>query len=152
MSLRCDNTACIAMLEEPGWRARYISIYGEVAKQKMIKVTCLTCGLLVLAMCDPSLTDTGGRSSEFPEEAEPWREVDLTDVEEKMRGLKMEQEADFSEPEQAQLVQPVLAVDGTGTLPASGDGGALPTSGDGPKHVADEKKKVIVLRDLQTAW
>ena len=24
-------------------------------------------------MCDPSLTDTGGRSSEFPEEAEPWR-------------------------------------------------------------------------------
>ena len=112
------------------------------------------------------LTDTGGRSSEFPEEAEPWREVDLTDVEEKMKGLKMEQEADFSEPEQAQLVQPVLAVgsalpstsstpspaaDGTlpasgddGTLPASGDGGALPTSGDGPKHVAEEKKKVIV--------
>ena len=33
-------------------------------------------------MCDPSLTDVGGRSSEFPEEAEPWREVDLTDVEE----------------------------------------------------------------------
>ena len=119
-------------------------------------------------MCDPSLTDVGGRSSEFPEEAEPWKEVDLTDFEEKMRGLKMEQEADFSEPEQAQLVQPVLAVgsalpstsstpshaaDGTGTLPASadggplpssGDGGALPTSGDGPKHVADDKKKVIV--------
>ena len=29
MSLRCDNTACIAMLEEPGWRTRYISIYGR---------------------------------------------------------------------------------------------------------------------------
>ena len=80
----------------------------------------------------------------------------------------MEQEADFSEPEQVQLVSPVLAVgsalpstsstpshaaDGTGTLPASadggplpssGDGGALPSSGDGPKHVADDKKKVIV--------
>ena len=99
-------------------------------------------------MCDPSLTDAGGRSSEFPEEAEPWKEVDLTDVEEKMRGLKIEQEADFSEPEQAQLIQPVLeagsalpstsstpshAADGTGTLPASGDGGTLPSSGDGGK-------------------
>ena len=73
-------------------------------------LTCLACVLLVFTMCDPSLTDAGGRSSEFPEEAEPWREVDLTDVEEKMRGLKMEQEADFSEPEQVQLVQPVLAV------------------------------------------
>ena len=108
-------------------------------------------------MCDPSLTDTGGRSSEFPEELEPWKEVDLTDVEEKMRGLKMEQEADFSEPEQVQLVQPVLAVGSAlpstsstpspaadGTLPASGAEGALPTSGDGAKHVAEEKKKVIV--------
>ena len=119
-------------------------------------------------MCDPSLTDTGGRSSEFPSEAEPWREVDLTDVEEKLKGLKMEQEADFSEPEQVQLVQPVLAVgsalpstssapshdaDGTGTLPAStaggplpssGDGDALPSTGDGSKHVEVDKKKVIV--------
>ena len=29
-----------------------------------------------------------GRSSEFTDELEPWREVDLTDVEEKMKGLK----------------------------------------------------------------
>ena len=70
-------------------------------------------------MCDPSLTDTGGRSSEFPEELEPWREVDVTDVEEKMRGLKMEQEADFSEPEQVQLVQPVLAVGPSSALPST---------------------------------
>ena len=92
-------------------------------------------------MCDPSLTDVGGRSSEFPEEEEPWREVDITDVEEKLKGLKMEQEADFSEPEQVQLVQPVLAsgsalpstsstsdhaADGDGALPSSADGSALP--------------------------
>ena len=120
-------------------------------------------------MCDPSLTDTGGRSSEFSSEAEPWKEVDLTDVEEKLKGLKMEQEADFSEPEQVQLVHPVVAVgsdlpstssapshdaDGTGTLPASTAGGTLPSSGDadvlpstadGSKHVeVDNKKKVIV--------
>ena len=105
-------------------------------------------------MCDPSLTDASGRSSEFREELEPWREVDVTDVEEKMRGLKMEQEADFSEPEQVKLVQPVLVADQSsalppststssqavddsllvsgdgGSLPASGDGGSLPTSGD----------------------
>ena len=41
MSLRCDNTACIAMLEEPGWRTRYISIYGESARQEMIKGTMI---------------------------------------------------------------------------------------------------------------
>ena len=29
MSLRCDNTAAISMLDEPGWRTRYISIYGR---------------------------------------------------------------------------------------------------------------------------
>ena len=118
-------------------------------------------------MCDPSLTDAGGRSSEFPEELEPWREVDVTDVEEKMRGLKMEQEFDFSEPEQVKLVQPVLAADQSSALPpststsspavdgslpasgdgasilASGDGAPLPTSGDGSKHATVAKKKVI---------
>ena len=36
MSLRCDNTAAIAMLEEPGWRTRYISIYGEAIRQEML--------------------------------------------------------------------------------------------------------------------
>ena len=108
-------------------------------------------------MCDPSLTDVGGRSSEFPEEAEPWREVDNTDVEEKLKGLKMEQEADFSEPEQVQLVQPVVAgsalpstspasdhaVDGS-ALPSSADGSALPSSTDGAKPGVEEKKKVVV--------
>ena len=28
---RCDNTAAIAMLDEPGW-TKYISIYGEAAR------------------------------------------------------------------------------------------------------------------------
>ena len=36
LSLRCDNTAAISMLEEPGWRTRYISIHGEAARQEMI--------------------------------------------------------------------------------------------------------------------
>ena len=39
MSLECDNTATIAMLEEPGWRTRYISIYGEAARQEMFQHT-----------------------------------------------------------------------------------------------------------------
>ena len=37
MSLRCDNTACIAMMDEPGWRTRYISIYGEAARQEILQ-------------------------------------------------------------------------------------------------------------------
>ena len=36
LSLRCDNNAAISMLEEPGWRTRYISIHGEAARQEMI--------------------------------------------------------------------------------------------------------------------
>ena len=39
MSLRCDNTAAIAMLEEPGWRTRYISIYAEAIRQEMLNNT-----------------------------------------------------------------------------------------------------------------
>ena len=101
-------------------------------------------------MCDPSLTDCGGRSSEFPEEQEPWREVDVTDVEQKLKGLKMEAEADFSEPEQVQLVKPVVAgsalpssppVDDSALLP-SADG--LPSSTDVAKPAVEEKKKVVV--------
>ena len=29
MNMRCDNTAALAMIDEPSWRTRYISIYGE---------------------------------------------------------------------------------------------------------------------------
>ena len=36
MSWRCDNTAAIAMLEEPGWRTRHISIYAEAIRQEML--------------------------------------------------------------------------------------------------------------------
>ena len=35
MSLRSDNTACIAMMEESGRMTRYISIYGEAARQEI---------------------------------------------------------------------------------------------------------------------
>ena len=41
MSLRCDNTACIAMKDEPGWRTRYISIYGEAARQEILQGTMI---------------------------------------------------------------------------------------------------------------
>ena len=41
MSLRRDNTAAIAMLDEPGWRTRYISIYGEAARQEVISRTMI---------------------------------------------------------------------------------------------------------------
>ena len=41
MTLRCDNTAAIPMLEEPGWRTRYISIYGESARQEMVNNTMI---------------------------------------------------------------------------------------------------------------
>ena len=90
------------------------------------------------------------RSSEFPEEQEPWREVDVTDVEQKLKGLKMEAEADFSEPEQVQLVKPVVAgsalpssppVDDSALFP-SADG--LPSSTDVAKPAVEEKKKVVV--------
>ena len=37
MSLRCDNTATIATLEEPGWKTRYVPIYMEAARQEMLK-------------------------------------------------------------------------------------------------------------------
>ena len=36
MSLRCDNTAAIAMLKEPGWITRHISIYAEAIRQEML--------------------------------------------------------------------------------------------------------------------
>ena len=36
MALGCDNAA-ISMLEEPGWRTRYVSIYGEPAQQDMLQ-------------------------------------------------------------------------------------------------------------------
>ena len=39
MSIRCDNTAAISMLDEPGWRTRYISIYGESARQELLNRT-----------------------------------------------------------------------------------------------------------------
>ena len=79
-------------------------------------------------MCD-FLTNAPG-SSDFPEEQEPWKEVDPTDVEleQKMKGLKMEQEADFSEPEQVKLVQPVVASNPAPALPTSASSPASTSS------------------------
>ena len=36
MSLQCDNTPAIAVIEEPGWRTRYISMYAEAVRQEML--------------------------------------------------------------------------------------------------------------------
>ena len=41
MSPWCDNTAAIAMMEEPGWRTRCISIYGEAARQEVLNRTMI---------------------------------------------------------------------------------------------------------------
>ena len=37
LNLRCDNQATIAMLENPSWRSRYLSIYGEAIRQGIIE-------------------------------------------------------------------------------------------------------------------
>ena len=37
MNMRCDNTAALAMIDEPSWRTRYISIYGESLRQEVLK-------------------------------------------------------------------------------------------------------------------
>ena len=37
MNKRCDNTAALAMIDEPSWRTRYISIYGESLRQEVLK-------------------------------------------------------------------------------------------------------------------
>ena len=40
VSLQCDNTAAIAMLEEPAsWRTRHISIFAEAIRQEMLGET-----------------------------------------------------------------------------------------------------------------
>ena len=55
MTLRCDNTATIAMLEEPGWRSRYISIYGEAARQEMLSGTMVVTYVpTFLQLADPT--------------------------------------------------------------------------------------------------
>ena len=33
LHLRCDNEATLAMLENPSWRSKYLSIYGEAIRQ-----------------------------------------------------------------------------------------------------------------------
>ena len=35
LNLRCDNEATIAMLDNPSWRTRYLSIYGETIRQEV---------------------------------------------------------------------------------------------------------------------
>ena len=37
MNMRCDNTAALAMIDEPSWRTRYISIYGESLRHEVLK-------------------------------------------------------------------------------------------------------------------
>ena len=37
MNMRCDNMAALAMIDEPSWRTRYISICGESLRQEVLK-------------------------------------------------------------------------------------------------------------------
>ena len=41
LNLRCDNKAAIAMMDEPSWRTRYISIYGEALRQELLERTAV---------------------------------------------------------------------------------------------------------------
>ena len=45
MSLRCDNTATIAMLEEPGWMTRYVSLYGGSTRNAQRVEDCHLCAI-----------------------------------------------------------------------------------------------------------
>ena len=49
MNMRCDNMAALAMIDEPSWRTRYISIYGEFLRQEVLKrhliIACVTTDL-----------------------------------------------------------------------------------------------------------
>ena len=37
MNMRCDNMAALAMIDEPSWRTRYKSMYGESLRQEVLK-------------------------------------------------------------------------------------------------------------------
>ena len=70
MTVRCDNTATIAMLEEPGWRSRYISIYGEAARQEMLSGTMVVTYVPTdLQLADPMTKPTSAliNSTIFPQ-------------------------------------------------------------------------------------
>ena len=41
------------MLEEPGWRTRHIAIYGEAARQELMKGTMI----LIYVSCENQLAD-----------------------------------------------------------------------------------------------
>ena len=79
MTIRCDNTAAISMLDEPGWRTRYISIYGEAARQELIKGTLmLTYVSTDHQLADPMTKPTSAQINSliFPQ----WGLVSLADA------------------------------------------------------------------------
>ena len=54
LTMRCDNTATISMLDQPTWRTRYISIHGESLRQEMeAKNIALTYVGTELQLADP---------------------------------------------------------------------------------------------------
>ena len=62
MILRCDNKATIAMLEEPSWRTRHLSIYGEALRQEIEDRTCLlTYVSTELQLADPLTKPTSSK-------------------------------------------------------------------------------------------
>ena len=66
LSLRCDNKATIAMLEEPSWRTRYLSIYGESLRSEMEDRTCLlTYVSTELQLADPLTKPTSSKINDI---------------------------------------------------------------------------------------
>ena len=62
MNLRCDNKAALAMLDEPSWRTRYISIYGESIRQEVMRRTLITTFVTTdIQLADPLTKPTATR-------------------------------------------------------------------------------------------
>ena len=65
LNLRCDNKATIAMLDEPSWRTRYISIYGETIRQEMLAKTLIVTFVTTdMQLADPLTKPTSTRINE----------------------------------------------------------------------------------------
>ena len=68
LNLRCDNKAvkaAIAMMDEPSWRTRYISIYGESLRQELLaKSSVLTFASTEHQLADPLTKPTAPKINE----------------------------------------------------------------------------------------
>ena len=65
LNLRCDNKAAIAMMDEPSWRTRYISIYRDSLRQELLaKSSVLTFVSAEHQLADPLTKPTAPKINE----------------------------------------------------------------------------------------